>query len=77
MSVGYSKDHKTKIYLMFDVSTLKIKNTRDVIWLNKSYGELKGIKGHLSRDFELAEESGSKTDLSKLSKSKKKNHLRK
>ena len=55
---------------MLNIRILKIKNTREVIWLNKSYGELKSIKGHTSTDYELAEESSSETKLSKLSKSK-------
>ena len=39
MFVGYSKDHKSNVYCMLNIVTLKSKNTRDVIWLNKSYGE--------------------------------------
>ena len=70
MFVGYSKDHEDDVYRMLNVSTLKIKNTRDVIWLNKSYGEWKGIKGHSSSEFELAKESSSDTDSTQSSKPK-------
>ena len=70
MFMGYSKDHKEDVYCMLNLSTLKIKNTRDVIWLNKSYGEWKGIKGHLLNKFELAEASSSDVDSDKSSKPK-------
>ena len=70
MFVGYSKDHKEDVYRMLNVSTLKVKNTQDVIWLNKSYREWKGIKGHLSNEFELAKESSLDADSTKSSKSK-------
>ena len=36
MFVGYSKDHKVDVYCMLNVSTMKVKNTSDVIWLDKS-----------------------------------------
>ena len=65
MLVGYSKDNEADVYCMFNISTLKIKNTQDTIWINQSYGEWKGIKGYSSAEFELAEESSSETDSSK------------
>ena len=77
MFVGYSKDHKDDVYHMLNVRTLKIKNTRDVIWLNKSYGEWKGIKGHSSNKFELAKESSSDADSTKSSHSKENRTLEK
>ena len=70
MFVGYSKDHKDDVYRILNLTALKVKNTQDVIWLNKSYGEWKGIKGHLSNKFELAKETSSDTDSTKSSKSK-------
>ena len=70
MFVGYSKDHKTNVYCMLNVNTLKIKNTRYVDWINKSYREWKGIKVHNSINFEIAEESSSETDLSKSKEDK-------
>ena len=70
MLVGYSKDHEEDIYPMLNISTLKVKNTRNVICLKKSYREWKGIKGYLSNEFELVENMSSDADSNKLSKSK-------
>ena len=36
MFIGYSKDHKEDVYCMLNMKTLKVKNTQDVLWLNKS-----------------------------------------
>ena len=64
MFVGYSKDHEEDVYRMLNLSTLKVKNTRDVIWLNKCYGEWKGIKGYSSHEFEVIKKPSSDTDSS-------------
>ena len=64
MFIGYSKDHEEDVYRMLNLSTLKVKNTRDVIWLNKCYGEWKGIKGYSSHEFEVIKKPSSDTDSS-------------
>ena len=43
MFVGYSNDHPSDVFRMFDFHTQRIKTSRDIEWLGKSYGELKGI----------------------------------
>ena len=49
---------------MLKLSTLKVKNTRDVIWLNKCYGEWKSIKGYSLHEFEVIKKPSSDTDSS-------------
>ena len=43
MFVGYSENHPSDVFRMFDFHTRSIKQSRDIEWLNKTYGELKGI----------------------------------
>ena len=64
MFIGYSKDHKEDVYHMLNISTLKVKNTHNVIWLNKSYREWKGIKGYSLHEFEVIKKPSSDTDSS-------------
>lgn len=44
MFVGYSEDSSPDTYRFYDPSTRKINGSRDVYWLNKSYGDWKRIK---------------------------------
>ena len=41
--VGYSLDHPTGTYRMFDEDKKSIVITRDVVWLKKDYFEWKGL----------------------------------
>ena len=43
MFVGYSENHPSDVYRMFDFHTRRIKQSRNIEWLGKTYGELKGI----------------------------------
>ena len=43
MFVGYSENHPSNVYRMFDFHTRRIKQSRNIEWLGKTYGELKGI----------------------------------
>ena len=43
MFVGYAEDHAGDVYRMWNPATKKIVLSRDIQWLNKSYGEWKGI----------------------------------
>ena len=40
MLVGYSNDHPSDMYCMFDFHTPKIKKSQNIKWLDKAYGEL-------------------------------------
>jgi hypothetical protein len=42
--LGYAPDHAGDVYRMLNLDTNKAITTRDVYWLNKSYGEYKGIQ---------------------------------
>jgi hypothetical protein len=37
MFVGYSVDHANNVYIMLNLNTKRIINTRDVVWLRRSY----------------------------------------
>jgi hypothetical protein len=39
MFVGYTEHHSRDIYRMLNLTTNSIINSRDIIWLNKTYGE--------------------------------------
>ena len=41
--LGYAAQHAGDVYRMLSLTTNKIRLSRDVTWLNKSYGEYKGI----------------------------------
>ena len=51
MMVGYAEDSGAGVYRMYNLKTGKISCTRDIKWLNKSYGEyLKSEKEEESDD---------------------------
>jgi hypothetical protein len=37
--VGYPSNHANDVYRLFNLSTIHVIKSRDVIWLNKTYGE--------------------------------------
>jgi len=39
MFLGYSDDHDDSTYRMMNITTRKVIHTRDIIWLNQSYGD--------------------------------------
>jgi hypothetical protein len=41
MFVGYTEHHSRYVYRMLNLTTNSIINSRDIIWLNKTYGEWK------------------------------------
>ena len=59
MFIGYSKDHKDDVYCMLNMKTLKVKNTQDVLQLNKSYREWKGMKEDKITKILIPDESSS------------------
>ena len=65
MFIGYSKDHKEDVYRMLNLKTLKGKNTQDVLWLNKSYGEWKGIEEDKVTKILIPDELSSGSESSK------------
>lgn len=44
MFIGYSKNRAGDVYRMYNLSTGRIVNSRDLTWLGKSYGEYMGLK---------------------------------
>jgi hypothetical protein len=44
MFVGYTEHHSRDVYRMLNLATNSIINSRDIIWLNKTYKELKENK---------------------------------
>jgi hypothetical protein len=42
--LGYGRNQAEDVYRMFNLETRKVITTRDVIWLNKTYGEFKKTK---------------------------------
>jgi hypothetical protein len=44
MFVGYTEHHSRDVYRMLHLTTNSIINSRDIIWLNKTYGEWKNNK---------------------------------
>ena len=50
---------------MLNMKTLKFKNTRDVLWLNKSYREWKGVKEDKITKILIPDESSSDSVSSK------------
>ena len=49
---------------MLNMKTLKIKNTQDVLWLNKSYREWKGIEEDKITKISIPDESSSDSESS-------------
>ena len=43
MFVGYPEDHSGDVYKMYNWQTQSIIQSRNIIWLSKTYGEYKGI----------------------------------
>jgi hypothetical protein len=39
MFVGYTKHHSRYVYMMLNLNSNSIINSRDIIWLNKTYKE--------------------------------------
>jgi hypothetical protein len=39
MLVNYAENHKSDVYRMWDLKTRRIVKSRDILWLNKTYGE--------------------------------------
>jgi hypothetical protein len=55
MMVGYAKDHSDDVYRMLDLKTHGVIHSRDIIWLNQTYGNYLGLKSRnkiLSRENE-------------------------
>jgi hypothetical protein len=48
MFVGYMKHHSRDVYRMLNLTTYSIINSRDIIWLNKTYREWKDNKTTIS-----------------------------
>jgi hypothetical protein len=44
MFVGYTEHHSRDVYRMLNLTTNSIINSRDIIWLNKTYKEWKQNK---------------------------------
>ena len=44
MFLGYTEDHTSNVFQFFNLTTNQIINSRNVTWLNKSYGEFKNEK---------------------------------
>ena len=42
--VGYATNHAGDVYRMFNITTRKISMSRDVIWLDKLYGDYFKLK---------------------------------
>ena len=42
--VGYPEDHASDVYKMLNLATKKVIMSRNLIWLDKMYGEYKGIE---------------------------------
>ena len=60
MFVGYAEDHSGNVFRMYDMGTKGIKKTRDVLWLNKTYGIWNGIveKELSTKIFDIEDEDG-------------------
>ena len=39
MFVGYPSNHACDVYKMFNLQTMRVLKSRDIIWLKKSYGD--------------------------------------
>jgi hypothetical protein len=48
MLVGYTEHHSRDVYRMLNLTTISIINSRDTIWLNKTYGDWKNNKTTIS-----------------------------
>jgi hypothetical protein len=48
MFVGYKEHHSRYVYRMLNLTTSSIVNSRDSIWLNKTYGKGKNDKTTIS-----------------------------
>jgi hypothetical protein len=48
MFVGYTEHHSRDVYRILNLTTNSIINSRDIIWLNKTYGEWKNNKTTIS-----------------------------
>jgi hypothetical protein len=48
MFVGYTENHSRDVYKMLNLTTNSIINSRDIIWLNKTYKEWKDYKATIS-----------------------------
>jgi hypothetical protein len=48
MFVGYMQHHTRDVYRMLNLTTNSIINSRDIIWLNKTYREWKDNKATIS-----------------------------
>jgi hypothetical protein len=48
MLVGYKEHHSRDVYRMLNLTTNSIINSRDIIWLNKTYREWKDSKVTIS-----------------------------
>jgi hypothetical protein len=44
MFVAYTEHHSRDLYRMLNLTTNSIMNSRDIIWLNKTYKERKNVK---------------------------------
>jgi hypothetical protein len=47
MFVGYTEHHSRDVYRMLNLTTNSIINSRDIIWLNKTYREWKDNKAKI------------------------------
>jgi hypothetical protein len=48
MLIGYTEHHSSDVYRMLNLSINSIINYRDIVWLNKTYGEWKNTKATIS-----------------------------
>jgi hypothetical protein len=48
MFIGYTEHHSRDVYRMLNLTTNSIINSRDIIWLNKTYRESKDNKETIS-----------------------------
>jgi hypothetical protein len=54
--LGYARDHAPNVYRMLNLETNNVILTRDIVWLNKFYGEFMGITKTTVYKIDLDEE---------------------
>ena len=60
MMVGYPPNHASGVYRMLNLETFRIVTTRDVKWINKTWGEYMKDKEGTDNDEERSEVSSLK-----------------
>ena len=61
MFLGYSEDHDTSTYRMLNINTRKVIHTRDLTWLNKTYGEYYNVQQPMI--VEIEDDEDEKTNI--------------